>query len=504
MALNTYGGFAQGFQQGFGLMEGVKGRRLKEEQFENQKEKQGLDEQYRQDTLSFQKEQEQNTQDYRSQDLDIKRASAEASASLSAITSQTALLNAQTAGVKADTELAKQNQLTDPSSLASQEKQASIDKVKAEQTKLEEETSRSASNRSEYENAARLNKLFDLAQKSQARPLTNDEIDFFTQTSNELQGGGRFDLGYILSEETQDGITAIGNYVTNLANGQPSDMTAEVMNAFDGVLGISKSAAVGRTIDDSFVNAPDWMKGGDHKIVSQGLHEVGSYNGRDISGTMYVMVENQDTGEVYPYFPPLTASRNNVDNKALTLTFDEVMQASAGTAHMIQQIAPVLERPAKEAKIKSMFGDNKGSNGVEQFNAAVDRRLESVRKGIQSGSNTNNYFFDTGGMSNASTSEKLAYADSDENRRKIEQEILYGPQNKKNNLNRIGEWFQETSEALNDMPMPNGFKTNLGGVVKGQWTPQNVSILQGFYNPDGTISDEQGLIAQLQALQFIK
>ena len=86
---------------------------------------------------------------------------------------------------------------------------------------------------------------------------------------------------------------------------------------------------------------------------------------------------------------------------------------------------------------------------------------------------------------------------------RIEHEILYGPQNKKQDNVRVGEWFQETSAQLNNAPLPNGFKTNLGGVVKGQWTPQNVSILQGYYNADGSIADEQGLIAALQKLKFI-
>jgi len=503
MALNTYGGFAQGFQQGFGLMEGVKGRRLKEEQFENQKEKQGLDEQYRQDTLSFQKEQEQNTQDYRAQDLDYKRASAESSASLSAITSQTALINAQTAGVKADTELAKQKQLTDVNSLASQEKQAGIDKTQAETASKKEATILAGSQRAEHENAGILNRLYKISSGAKDRSLGESELEYFRQGQEDLKGGGRFDLGFILNPSTEDSIGTVRNFVQNLADGSNPEMTPELVGAFDDMLGVGKSAAVGRTLDDTFVNAPDWMKDGNHKIVSQGLHEIGSYDGQQFGGTMYVMVKNQKTGDIYPYFPPLTANRSMGDNKALTLSFDEAMQATAGTSHMVRSVAPRIEKHAKEAKIKTIYGDGKGKSGMDAFGVAVDRRLEQVRKGIQNGASPTSLPF-MEDLTSATVSEKLAFADTDKYRRQIEHEILYGPQNKKQDNVRVSEWFQETSTALNDMPMPNGFKTNLGGVVKGQWTPQNVSILQGFYNPDGTISDEQGLIAQLQALQFIK
>ena len=62
MALNTYGGFSQGFQQGFGLMESAQNRKLKEEQLENAEETQALDEQFRRDQLQFQRDQEANTQ----------------------------------------------------------------------------------------------------------------------------------------------------------------------------------------------------------------------------------------------------------------------------------------------------------------------------------------------------------------------------------------------------------------------------------------------------------
>lgn len=502
MALNSYGGFAQGFQQGFGLMEGVKGRRLKEDMFENTKEKQALDEQYRQDTLDFQKTQEQNTQDYRAQDLEYKKASAEASASLSALNAQTAQLNARTAGLKADIELEKQKQLTDPNSLASKEKQAAIDKSQAEVSKVNEETARATNERTEYENAAILNRIYRLSAKAQSSPLSSTELDQYGQDVELLTGGGRFDLGFILNPATEDSMATIGNFVQNLADGSNPEMTPEVVGAFDDMLGIGKSAAVGRVLDDSFVNAPDWMKDGKHKVVSQGLHEVGSYDGQQFGGTMYVMVENQETGDVYPYFPPLTSSRSMRDNKPLTLNFDEAMQATAGTSHMIRSIAPVMQEHAKQAKIKTKFGNRTGDNGVEKFNVSVDRRLEQVRKGIQNGASPTSLPF-MEDLSSATVSEKLAYADTDKYRRQIEHEILYGPQNKKQDNVRVSEWFQETSQTLNSMPMPNGFKTNLGGVVKGQWTPQNVSILQGYYNDDGTIADEKGLIAALQQLNFI-
>ena len=479
MALNTYGGFAQGFQQGFGLMEGVKGRRLKEDMFENQKEQQALDEQFRRDELEFREDQEQNTADYRAEDLKYKKASAEASASLAALNAQIAEINAKTAGTKADTANLEARALLDPNSLQSKEKQAEIDKKQAEIDQTNETIAADRANRTEYQNAAILNRLYAISTRSNNGPLGESDLAQYQKDVEALTGGGRFDLGFILNPATEDSMRTIGNFVQNLADGSNPEMTPEVVGAFDDMLGIGTSAAVGRVLDDSFVNAPDWMKDGKHKIVSQGLHEIGSYDGTNFSGTMYVMVENQETGEVYPYFPPLTSNRSNMNNQPLNLTFDEAMQATAGTAHMVRSVTPVLKEHAKQARIKTLFGDNKGNNGVDKFNAAVDRRLKEVRDGIQSGASPDSLAF----MPNAdlaSVNEKLGYAETDHNRKRIEHEILYGPQNKKQNNVRVGEWFQETSAQLNNAPLPNGFKTNLGGVVKGNWTPQNVSILQGY------------------------
>ena len=503
MALNTYGGFAQGFQQGFGLMEGVRGRRLKEEQFENQKEQQKLDEQFRQDTLDFQKEQQEDTQSYREQDLDYKRQASESSAALNALKAQTAAINAKTAQTKANTANLEARQMEDPDSILYKQKKAEIDAKQATIDATTEETRTKRNNRTEYENATVLSRLYDISQKSVSGPLGEADLAQYQQDVEALTGGGRFDLGFILNPATEESMATIQNFVQNIADGSSPEMDSSVVAAFDDMLGIGKSAAVGRVLDESFINAPDWMKDGNHKIVSQGLHEIGSIDGQQFGGTMYVMVENQATGEVYPYFPPLTSSRSMRENVPLSLSFDEAMQATAGTAHMIRSVSPVLEQHARQAKIKTMFGNRKGDNGVDKFNAAVDRRLEEVRKGIQSGAAPSDVPW-MQNMENLSVSEKLIYADTDENRRKIEHEILFGPRNTKQENVRVNEWFKETSEQLNNAPLPNGFKTNLGGVIKGQWTPQNASILQGYYNEDGTIADEQGLINALKQLKFIR
>lgn len=499
MALNTYGGFSQGFQQGFGLMESAQNRKLKEEQLENAEETQALDEQFRRDQLQFQRDQEANTQAYRKKDLEYKEQAAQSSAELNALKAQIELINANTASTKANTANLEAKQQEDPNSLTSLKKQAEIDKQQADIDKTKEETNQKIKLRTQEENAVRLDRMYKTALRAKNDPLTNTEIEAFRADQEALTGQGRFDLGFILNPQKEDSFATIDNVLRNLASGGQVDMTPEVVGAFDDVLGIGKSAAVGRTLDDSFVNAPDWMKDGKHRIVSQGLHEIGSFDGKTFGGTMYVLVENTANGKVYPYFPPLTSNRSMRDNQPLSLTLDEAMQASAGTAYMIRNIAPVLKEQARDARIFMKYGEN----GVEKFNADVDRKLEAIRKAIHGGSNPQTLIMFEG-MQDATQTEKLGLTQTYEFLKQLEHDILYGAENKKEDNMRVDEWFKETSASLNNAPMPKGYKKNLGQIIQGNWTPQNVSTLQGYYNPDGTISDEQGLLNALRQLQFIQ
>jgi len=288
----------------------------------------------------------------------------------------------------------------------------------------------------------------------------------------------------------------------DMSSGSNPEMTPELRAAFGGALGLTKSAAIGREIDDSFVNAPDWMKSKNLRISGQGLHEVGTSDGKALSGTLYVLAEDAD-GNTYPYFPPLTAKRNFANNQPLDLEMGEAVQALAGTAHMIQQIGPKLGRDVRAAKIHTMYGGNK------DFDAAVNAKLETIRKGIQSGATpTESIVNGLNGMANATVSEKLSMTKTDEYRRAIEHDILFGPTDDTSEQFKIQEWFESTSSALAGAPVPKGVgAANLGELMNrsnSSFNYQNASILQGYYNEDGEIEDSAGLIEQLNLLNLLK
>ena len=166
---------------------------------------------------------------------------------------------------------------------------------------------------------------------------------------------------------------------------------------------------------------------------------------------------------------------------------------------MIQQIGPKISRDVRAAKIHTMYGGNK------DFDAAVTAKMETVRKGIQSGASpTQSALYGFGG---GTVSEKLAFTKTDEYRREIEHEMLFGPSDDTSEQFKISDWFDQTSSALSSAPLPKGIKAaNLGDLMSkrnAEFNYQNASILQGYYDEDGNIEDAAGLIDQLKLLNLL-
>jgi hypothetical protein len=167
---------------------------------------------------------------------------------------------------------------------------------------------------------------------------------------------------------------------------------------------------------------------------------------------------------------------------------------------MIQQVGPKISRDVRAAKIHTMYGGNK------DFDAAVTAKMETVRKGIQSGASPTQsaLYGDIGG---GTVSEQLAATKTDEYRRDIEHELLFGPTDDTSEQFKISDWFDQTSSALSSAPLPKGIKAaNLGDLMSqrnAEFNYQNASILQGYYDEDGNIEDAAGLLDQLKLLNLL-
>ena len=481
-------GFADGFRSGFGLISDVKDRELKRDQVEAEE--------------AYKKRQADDLAEYRKEDLRIKEAAQTSAAGLDALRLSTAQTQAETASIVAQTAQKKAEDATNPNTPEYKKTMSEIAENRAQEANYE---SQAAERNQKLSREAGAFALQDLAKYAEAGNLNGhgpSELSAIAELVETTEASKFHGVGYITSPATRRGLSAVSSFMGDIAAGNPAEMTPQLRSAFGSALGLNTSAAVGRQIDESFVNAPDWMKGKGLTIKSQGLHEVGTVDGQNLGGTLYVLTEDAD-GNVYPYFPPLTAKRNFADNKPLDLRVDDTLTAMAGTAHMIQEIGPQIERDVRAAKIYTDYGSNK------DFDAAVNAKLETVRKGIQSGATPNeSILFQQSGMSNASVSEKLAFVDTDRYRREIEHEMLFGPTDDTSEQFKIQEWFEATSSALAGAPVPKGVDAaNLGELMnrsKASFNYQNASILQGYYNENGEIEDSAGLIEQLNLLNLLK
>jgi hypothetical protein len=111
-------------------------------------------------------------------------------------------------------------------------------------------------------------------------------------------------------------------------------------------------------------------------------------------------------------------------------------------------------------------------------------------------------------MANATVSEKLSMTKTEEYRRAVEHDMLFGPTDDTSEQFKIQEWFEATSSALASAPVPKGVEAkNLGELMNrsnASFNYQNASILQGYYNEDGEIEDSAGLIEQLNLLNLLQ
>ena len=481
-------GFADGFRSGFGLISDVKDRELKRDQVE-------ADEAYK-------KRQADDLAEYRKEDLRIKEAAQTSAAGLDALRFNTEQTRANTAALAAKTANKKALDATNPESIDYMKGMSEIDENEAQTANYESQAAERNQKLSMDKGALNVQEIANYTAQSDIQGLGPEELRRISALIDENSSQSSFNLGYLTSPQTARSMAAIQTYMGDMSSGSNPEMTPELRAAFGGALGLTKSAAIGREIDDSFVNAPDWMKSKGLRISGQGLHEVGTSDGKALSGTLYVLAEDAD-GNMYPYFPPLTAKRNFANNQPLDLEMGEAVQALAGTAHMIQQIGPKLGRDVRAAKIHTMYGGNK------DFDAAVNAKLETIRKGIQSGATpTESIVNGLNGMANATVSEKLSMTKTDEYRRAIEHDILFGPTDDTSEQFKIQEWFESTSSALAGAPVPKGVDAaNLGELMNrsnSSFNYQNASILQGYYNEDGEIEDSAGLIEQLNLLNLLK
>ena len=470
-------GFADGFKTGFGLMEGVKDRELKEARLEE-------DIRYRDETAEA-------TATYRAEDLRIKGERQKSDASLAeqraataAVQANTADRNSQASLLNAETAAGKQKDLTNPESIEYKKGLSEIAENEAQTEKYSAEAKALQNQQKRFNAALNVSQLYELSLNSDGM-YDSKQLERIEQMYQENKGSGFFNLGTLASDVHQQGTLEIGFYLADVSSGLNPVMSDSVARAFTTQLQIDASAAVGRQIDQTFVNAPEGWRDRGYQVKSQGLFDarMSGAEGR-LNGDMFVEIENKDDpDDIQFYFPPVTSSRSFADSKPLDIKVSDINKPLAGSAYLIQQVGPPIKPAVKQARIKAKFGNDKGDNGVDKFEARVAAVLESNRKAIQNGSNAASMFGGGDQFAALTRDQQLSEPEMAKMKRRIEERILFGVREEPTQT-RARKWLSETYSLLESAPTPDG-KNTLGGLIKeDQWSPQLISALAPYYNKD--------------------
>ena len=517
-------GFTDGFRTGYGIVSDAKDRELKKTQLENAQSNADRN-------FGAAEEDRKSTADYRAEDLRIKNINAgndylykQGQLGIQATQAETANVTAKTAQTKSD-------RLNDPNSPESKKliadiaaQEAATASSGAATKKTNQETTVAEANNRVTEAAILIDDVFTKSKSASGR-VSNSFSDDLNAAYDGTKGT-ILSMGTMLSDTRVAGEQAVNVYMQDLQAGLEPEMSSQVKQAFSESLGLNDSRALGRQVTDEFKNAPKWMHNKGLTIKSQGLWSVQADAKQNLSGQLYVFVEDKN-GNEYPYFPPLTANRNNQDDKPLPLTLTEAVQATAAIAHMGNSIRPLLKPLAKQARIQKLYGNRTGDNGEEKFQTRVSSYLETNRKAIQNGDNTYNMIGMDVDMSKLPAGTVLSETQVAKMKNNIEERMLFGTKHT-TDQERVEEWLKSTTTNLKSLPFSPAKEfdpkakevdlkeakrknkdletpANLGALIpEEKWSPQLVSELAGYYDKNNQIEDQAGLTALLTQKGWIE
>ena len=506
-------GFAEGFTSGFGLV--------------NRVQQQRADQDFRRDQLAAQQQRDEATAAFRQQQL-------ENTAEQNRLTAE--FRSQQLAGQQAEKAAADANRLemlgierskldamTNPENPTYKKQMAEADNINAQasERKAKARVTDRYADRIQY--AENLNLGTMLALKPE---LTDQQkLDFAKLVA--ANEGTAFDFGEISDYVGGEVATDVSRYLQTVAQGGDPTMSPQVARSFSRALKLKDTAAMGRTIDENFENAPDHLKDGNYVIVDQGLYQPKLSQDGSISGQMYVIARNTTTGEEEPYFAPITDNRVSIGGQASTFTVDEVAKVSASQIQMRDQLAPIVRQRTREAKILTKFGDiGKMDSGVEAFNNTVNQELDRVIRGLQGGGTPSGLqLLVSPEMAAELRGEQLTPSQTNMLRQRIEDNILFGTTATPPQFG-VGQWLQNTKAELQDVPLPSAPKGSkyqrdasfvlgerergrdeartLGDLINIDELPEEtVSKLNGLFDAEGNIRNARLYIQTMNELGFL-
>ena len=390
MATN-YSGFAQGFQGGFGLMQGAIN-----DQRQNELEQSRLEETKRSNNLSYELKQKQ---------LGIDQQLANVRELLG--TAQAANLDADTAEVAPNAASQRSLQGSQANNLDAETEEipadaaAARDLKKSQSENLDAETN--VIRETGIESADAANNLKG-AQADNLDAQTEGQLDdnaFTKRQRNQVIGAQALQLMAETAQDVIDGTATPEQYKQMMDLNKDSitdagfvfdpafDMTLAQFQTdlqdgnFDGSSGVDLLNAIARStnkfnigaiVDETFVNAPPEVQSGGYKVISSEFIDFRQIEG-GITGTIMNVVEAPD-GSRFMYTAPNTAGRNTADGEPLVLPVDDLMASVAGITEMKRSMVGMKGQMKNAARI-AKFGNDDSSERL--FIAEVDEEVAALR-----------------------------------------------------------------------------------------------------------------------------
>lgn len=474
-------GFAEGALAGFGAVNKFYGdredRRLRKQQQDDMT-------QYRADTVGLQRDELAETK--RRNTLADARASRqlgiqEQNATTAGINATTSEINAKAALLRHQNEKDAAdaiNKTRDEKTGLTPEEQAAVDLRKAQADAQNENARKTKRINDQIESAKVLDEINTLLNEGPLTPGASARLTELVQQSRDY--GGYMDVGRLVSKHKEEASVAINTLLQNVSTNGPTSLTRRQIDAVGTTLGLDNSKYVGLIINDNFVNAPDRLKDGNHEVVRSGLFNVQASAADSVNpqaqptgelsftGRMYVLTRNRKTGEIEPYFAPLTEFRDPTSGKGLDLVIGTFGDTHFGQEHMRQSLManPSFQKSVKAALIQNQYGNDSDLAGTVRFDKQVDEVLDQIEKHRVNG--TKEQIMETGYILEGEDPLLMAENNVATLRARIEDRKLGidAP-----SVRLVDNWLEKNREALAAFPLSsrvistNGSQRRRGGIV---------------------------------------
>ena len=378
--LGSTGGFADGFTQGFGLLnQAFNDKRKLDAAEEELQYRRGIDAQ-ESDYRRLDREEDARQFDARLEaDTQFRTDEAERQAEEARLTAEYRASEAERDAEEARLTAEYRTSESEANSLV---RQAQLSAARVKERDAQEQIDLRAKEARELDaqNAIyQMDQVIKTAQRNGVQPDLATIQDLLKRTETT-----QFDLTIALGKDYQNNIANLTNTLSaQLNNGEFAGDDIRVEMGADALVNSGEGAMIGQTVDETFVNAPEEFRDGTWRVIRREATDIGieeeSLNQQGppqlmASMDVLVTVEN-DKGEIGHYQAPMTEGRTSAASQRTQIPVTDLFDGMGGTAVFIDYLNKNMAEPIKRAKIEKMGGDAKFQEAIATVQTEIAETL---------------------------------------------------------------------------------------------------------------------------------